>query len=231
MNDGGRDPGQWAVNARFACVVLDVDSTLSAVEGIEWLAALRGAEVSERVKANTVRAMSGELPLEDVYAERLELVRPTRSEVKTLGSAYIACVSPEAAAVITAIRAAAVRVVVVSGGLRQGILPLTRTVGVPDSDVYAVDIEFTPDGEYAGFDASSTLARSGGKPVLVRSLRLPEPVLGVGDGATDAELRTSVPPAVGFFAAFTGVAAREPVVRVADYVVPDFSELLRVVMR
>ena len=54
--------------------MLDVDSTLSAVEGIDWLAALRSEAVRERVAEVTDRAMRGEVPLAAVYAERLAAV-------------------------------------------------------------------------------------------------------------------------------------------------------------
>lgn len=215
---------------RFASVVLDVDSTLSRTEGIEWLATRRGPAVARSVAEATARAMQGEIALQDVYADRLALVRPTRADIEALAQEYIDNVSPGAREALVALRGAGVRLVVVSGGLRDAILPLTRMLKIADADVHAVSLQLTPSGEYAGFDANAPLARSGGKPVAVRALVLPTPVLALGDGATDAELKTVLPPAVNAFAAFTGVAAREPVVRVADYVVHSFAQLPSVVL-
>jgi len=57
-------------------------------------------------------------------------------------------------------------------------------------------------------------------------LRLRGPVLAVGDGSTDAELK----PCVDAFAAFTGVARRESVVAVADYVITHFADLPALVL-
>ena len=54
---------------RFASVVLDVDSTLCGVEGVDWLAQRRGADVAARTRALTERAMNGEIPLDSVYGE------------------------------------------------------------------------------------------------------------------------------------------------------------------
>jgi len=54
---------------RFKSVVLDVDSTLSGVEGIDWLASLRGAEIEAWSAALTARAMEGAIPIEAVYGE------------------------------------------------------------------------------------------------------------------------------------------------------------------
>ena len=59
----------------FSSVVLDVDSTLCGIEGIDFLAARRSAEVGAQIARVTERAMQGELPLEEVYgAELAELV-------------------------------------------------------------------------------------------------------------------------------------------------------------
>jgi phosphoserine phosphatase len=210
--------------------VLDVDSTLSRIEGIDWLAALRGDALLRQIAAMTERATRGEIALQDVYAARLAVIRPTRAEIAQLGCEYVRTVADGAVTCVEALRSAGVHVVIVSGGLRDAILPLARSLGVPAVDLHAVDISFTDSGEYAGFDRTSPLACAGGKPVLVRGLGLLAPVLAVGDGITDAELRTAVPPAVDAFAAFTGVARRDAVTRVADYSVERFSQLLPVIL-
>jgi len=215
---------------RFASVVLDVDSTLSATEGIAYLAALRGPDVVREVTAVTDRAMEGSLPLEAVYAARLARIQPSRSEISALGEIYVRTLLPGARDCVATLREAGVHVTLVSGGIRQAVLSLASALRVPACDVHAVDLMFTDTGEYAGFDARSPLARSGGKPALVRSLALAAPTLAVGDGATDAELRTIPPAAVQALAAFTGVASRDVVLRAADYVAADFGAVLSLVM-
>ena len=69
---------------RYASVVLDVDSTLSHVEGIEWLAERRGPSVAQAVADMTQRAMDGTTPLDSVYGARLALVQPTRADVDAI---------------------------------------------------------------------------------------------------------------------------------------------------
>ena len=83
---------------RFASVILDVDSTVAGIEGIDWLAERRGADVAARVVAMTDQAMRGELALDAVYGERLALIRPTREEIDALAQAYRAAVAPGAIA-------------------------------------------------------------------------------------------------------------------------------------
>lgn len=211
---------------RFASVVLDVDSTLTRVEGIAWLAERRGGEIVAAVDAMTVDAMNGTLPLDAVYAKRLALVRPSRADLAALSGAYIAGVVSGASEAIRTLREAGVGLSLISGGLRDAIVPFAACLGVPEADVHAVDVHLTSEGAYAGFDAAQPLARAGGKAVVVRALDLPAPVLAVGDGSTDAEMKGSV----AAFAAFIGVARRESVVAVADYVIARFAELPEIVL-
>ena len=204
---------------RFGSVVFDCDSTLSAIEGIDELAGAHRAEI----QALTDAAMRGEIALEDVYGRRLEIVRPSRERVEQLARRYVEALVPGARELVRALRAARVLVRVVSGGLRPAVLPMTRTLGIDDDVVAAVDVRFDADGAYAGFDADSPLTRSDGKAAVLRGW-LPElvaPVLMVGDGVTDLEAR---PPA-DMFAAFTGVVARERVVSAADFVAANMEEI------
>ena len=49
----------------FKSVVLDVDSTVSAIEGIDWLAERRGALTAATVVALTADAMEARVPLDE----------------------------------------------------------------------------------------------------------------------------------------------------------------------
>ncbi len=209
--------------ARFGTVIFDCDSTLSAVEGIDELA---GGDAA--VRALTAGAMRGEVPLEEVYGRRLELVRPSRERVQTLGRHYVERMVPGSRETLHALARAGVLVRVVSGGLRPAVLVLTRELLLPDDDVAAVELDFTADGAYAGFDATSPLARSNGKAAVIQGWlpQLRGPVLMVGDGVTDLEAR---PPADAF-AAFTGVVARAAVVAGADFVTEDMAAVRALVL-
>lgn len=210
----------------YQSVVLDVDSTLCNVEGVDWLAQLRGADVARQSANLTDRAMKGEIPLEAVYAERLDLIRPTRDEIDQLARVYVEKVAMGAAKTIRALKDAGVRVVLVSGGLRRAIWPVARSVGIGHADLNAVDVQWDHSGTYQGFDRASPLTTQTGKVDVVRSLNLPRPILAVGDGATDAAMR----PAVDCFGAFTAFQRREAVVVAADREILDFSELRDLVL-
>ena len=199
----------------FASVVFDCDSTLVAVEGIDELSGPFRAQV----QALTEAAMDGTVPLEEVYGRRLELIRPTRARVDEVGAQYVRALVPHARETVAALRWLGKSVRIVSGGLLPAVLAVARELGMDDADVGAVGIHFDADGEYAGFDRESPLARSNGKAQVIGAWNLPRPALLVGDGATDAEAR----PAVDAFAAYMGVAWRAPVAEAADHVLREAS--------
>jgi phosphoserine phosphatase len=210
----------------FASVVLDVDSTLCGVEGIDWLAGLRGSDIGSKVTELTNQAMRGRIALDAVYGERLALVQPALYEVEMLANLYVSALAPGAARAVRRMRDAGRRVVIVSGGVREAILPVSRKLGIPDGDVHAVAVRFTPDGDYEGFDEGSPLATAVGKRTVVEALALPPLVLAVGDGATDLAIR----PVVDAFAAYTGFIRRDAVVQDADLVVETFDQLTDIVL-
>ncbi len=207
---------------RYATLVLDVDSTVSGIEGIDWLARRRGDIVARKVASLTDKAMRGVIPLEDVYGARLAAIRPRREDVEALSRAYVEEIAPGCAQAVASIRRGGTHVVLVSGGLRPALLRLALLLGVDSADLHAVDISFDMIGAYAGFDSASPLTTSGGKRTLIASLELDRPVLMVGDGITDLAAR----PAVDTFAAFTGFVTRDAIVRAADIVVESFAQLV-----
>lgn len=212
--------------SRFESVILDVDSTVSRLEGIDWLAALRTPDVSASVAALTADAMEARVPLDAVYGRRLALIQPTRTEIAALASAYITSALPGVREAVAVWRDAGVRVVLVSGGLRDALLPLASWLGIPETDVHAVDVDYDAADVAVAVRGDAALARAGGKPIVVDRLSLPRPILAVGDGATDAELV----PHVDQFLAFTGVARRATVVAAAADEVQSFPLLTQFVL-
>jgi phosphoserine phosphatase len=211
---------------RFASVVLDVDSTLSDVEGIDWLAALRGSEVEQWSAKLTAEAMAGRLPIEAVYSERMGIVKPSRAEIRELSRVYLERIAVGARETVAELSVNGVDLVMVSGGLREAILPLASELGIAEQKVHAVPVFFSRAGEYAGFDNHSPFTQQYGKRLAVQQMGLSEPILAVGDGMTDAEMKS----VVSAFAAFTAFKHRTPVVHMADYVIENFHQLRNLVL-
>jgi phosphoserine phosphatase len=201
----------------YRTVVFDCDSTLSALEGIAELA----ADVRDEIEELTRAAMAGEVPLEEVYGRRLERIRPRRADVEALVGRYVDGLVDDAAATLAALRSAGVAVRIISGGLLPAVAGLAEHLGVDAGAVSAVPIRFDAGGAYAGFDDVGP-ARAGGKAEVIRAWKadgLPEPVMFVGDGATDLEAAGEV----DLFVAYAGVVERPEVVAAAPVVVRSRS--------
>ena len=177
----------------YRLVFFDVDSTLVTIEGIDVLG--RG---DPQVVALTEAAMNGAIPLEEVYARRLEIIRPDRLVVESLGASYVASLVEGAAETIEALKAARVIIHLVTAGLEQAIRPLAEWLGI--QHLHAVRLQFEADGAYKDFDRRSPLTRAGGKEIVVRDVRARTKgkAAFVGDGASDLEAKRAVDLFIGF---------------------------------
>ena len=196
--------------------------TLVTVEGIDELARLKGQ--AEYIAGLTHQAMNGKIPLEEVYAKRLELLRPTRSELEEVGRLDRRTRTPQTDEVVAALQLASVEVCIVSGGLKAAVLNLAEMLKVPAQNVQAVAVRLdelsgswwdytrhqyagNPDETYFAF-APTPLAESSGKSEVVRRLASDgKRTMMVGDGSTDLVTRDVVRLFVGF-----GGAERRPAV-------------------
>lgn len=174
----------------------------------------------------TAEAMAGERSIEEVYGARLEAVKPTTADLAELAKAYWENAAPDAAETIERLGAAGVRLDVVTSGLRGAVAPFVARLGLSAEHVRAVACVFDARGDFSGFDPAEPLVLQGGKRTVAERLNLAPPVLAVGDGMTDAEIR----PIADAFAAFTGFVRREPVVAIADFTVGSFAALERLVL-
>ncbi len=200
----------------FNQVFFDCDSTLSRVEGIDELG--RRAGVFERVADLTNQAMNGEITLEEVYARRLQLIKPGQEDIDWLARHYIDEMVEGAAETLAELKKHGKDVHIISGGLRQAILPMAEVLNVAEDHLHAVDIQFDRQGQYAGFDDNSPLARSGGKAEICRQIVAhADTAVLVGDGKTDLEAKQAGVTVIGF----GGVVARDAVREQADYFVDE----------
>lgn len=202
---------------------IDCDSTLSAIEGVDELARLRGPDCFAQVEAMTNAAMDGRVPIGEVFGRRLDLIRPTRAECAAVGQRYIESVEPSALAVMATARSRGWRPIILSAGYTQVIEPLAAHLGI--EQIEAVRLDFDADGKYAGFDRDYPTTRNGGKPARIEQLRRalqPARTVMVGDGVSDLETLT----VVDLFVGFGGYVQRPKVRAEAPVFIHRLSELI-----
>jgi phosphoserine phosphatase len=206
------------VTPKVRLVFFDVDSTLVTIEGIDVLAA-----GNPEIVHLTEEAMNGEVPLDEVYARRLEIIRPTRAAVEMLAHRYLDSLVGGAEDTIRALREAGCIIHLVTAGIEQALTPLATKLGVA---LHAVRLRFSAAGEYEDFDRRSPLTRARGKEVVVRDIRARTKgkAAFIGDGASDLEAK----PAVDLFIGYGGVHTRPRVRENADVFVagPRLNDVL-----
>jgi len=200
--------------AKYRFVFFDVDSTLVTIEGIDVL-----ADGNPEIVRLTDAAMNGEIPLDEVYGRRLEIIRPTRAAVEELGVRYTESLVDGAEETIAALKAAGADVHLVTAGIAQAILPLATKLGIAPRAVHAVALEFDDQGNYRDFDRHSLLTRNGGKELVVHALlaRAKGNSAFIGDGVSDLETK----PVVSLFVGFGGVHTRSRVKENAEVYVDE----------
>ncbi|HYC59822.1 MAG TPA: HAD-IB family phosphatase [Thermoanaerobaculia bacterium] len=205
--------------AKYRFVFFDVDSTLVAIEGIDVL-----ANGNPEIVRLTDAAMNGEVSLDEVYARRLEIIRPKRADVDALGERYVASLVPGAEETIAALQQAGADVHLVTAGIAQAIAPLAAKLNIAPRAVHAVALQFNDDGSYRDFDRRSLLTRTGGKELVVHAIlaRAKGRSAFIGDGVSDLETK----PAVTLFIGFGGVHTRPRVMENAEVYVRQLRETL-----
>jgi phosphoserine phosphatase len=210
----------------FDLIFFDCDSTLSAIEGVDELARLKGKEW--RVSLLTQKAMNGDLDLREVYGKRLRAIRPTRGQLTQIEQLYWDCLVPDAAEVVAALHFLGKKVFIISGGLAEPVRGFGKKLGVPAERIRAVELEFNElSGEWwKYYDQSaqttssyldyedSPLTISAGKPQIVTELagNAWGRKLFIGDGMSDLHTKSNV----DLFVGFGGVARREKVENGSD---------------
>jgi phosphoserine phosphatase len=212
----------------FDFVFFDCDSTLSSIEGIDELARQKGK--FNQVKQLTDAAMEGEVHLQSVYDRRLQLLTPTRADIRELARHYRQTVVADAVEVIQALQQAGKELFIVSGGLLAAVRPFGQWLGIPTHNIRAVDVRYNilsgqwwdyqqdrwgqrPDVEY--MDPEETpLIESHGKADIIQELLQNRPgrTMLVGDGVSDLAAR----PVVDWVVGFGGVVTRQRVAAEAD---------------
>lgn len=210
--------------------VIDFDSTLVTRESLDDLAelALRDDPGREPICAQlqmlTARGMTGEMSFDASLTARLALFDAHVEHVALLNDALATQLSPSAVERSDWFAANAERLYVVSGGFEEIIKPTVERLGILATHVYANSFVVDDNGSIVGHDHSRHTAQAGGKAAQVRELGLDRPVIAVGDGSTDLEIRLR--GAADEFWAFTETVTRPAVVAHADRVLTGFMELV-----
>lgn len=187
---------------------LDCDSTLSAIEGIDELARLSDPKIFEEVVDLTNAAMNGDIPLNQVFKKRMEIIRPSLDMVHIVSQCYLDHIVLGTEKLIQHAKEHGWTLIILSGGFEPIIRPFADHLGI--QFVEAVPLYFDASGKYSGYGEDFPTTRNLGKNEIIQTWKnamRPEKVIMIGDGTSDLETKPDVDLMIGF----GGVVSRDKV--------------------
>ncbi len=197
-------------NSMYKQIFFDFDSTLVAAETLDLLADLAG--VGPQVRRLTEASMNGELPIEEVFEKKMDMIAPSLEMIELLHarpSLFVKGVRE----VVEVLHRLDKEVFILTSNFTRVVAPYAQTLGIPETHMIANELFHDEQGYYIGMDASSALAHTGGKRIMIdRFIHRKEEAVMIGDSVTDLACQ----PSVHRFIGFGGVVARDAVRAKAD---------------
>ncbi len=210
--------------------VFDFDSTLVQVESLPELARIslkhhpeRSTRLSE-VERITELTANGRMSMTEGIALRIELLDAHRKHLESLVRALKRLLTPSVKRNKRFFKTFRDDIYVLSNGFTEIIWPVIEPLGLKRDHLFANQFLFSEDDWIRGFDTTNPLIRQDGKARQLKNLCLDGDVIVIGDGFSDYKIREA--GLASHFYAFTENARREPVVELADHVLPSLDEFL-----
>lgn len=205
------------------CVCFDVDSTVVMDEGIDELANFLGK--GEEVSRITVRAMQGSLSYTESLKARLDIIKPSQQNVSKFIETHPPHLTPGMKELVQKLQMQKKDIFLITGGFRSIVEVIADQLSIPHDKIFANELLFYYNGDFAGFDRSQLTCEGDGKAKVILYLKNKfgyKRVVHIGDGATDLE---ACPPADAFIG-FGANQVREKVKSGCHWYVMSCRELI-----
>jgi len=137
-------------------VVLQVDGTISGIDGLTWLSSRRDAASAAYLVALHKESVEAGWSASTHARARLAHLRPRRAEVNELGAAYLAALTPGAAPAVQALRRAGIAVALASEVGAESLFGVATALGVSPDELRAPRLRFDALGAYVGADLAGS---------------------------------------------------------------------------
>jgi HAD superfamily phosphoserine phosphatase-like hydrolase len=213
---------------KFDTVVFDVDSTLVSIEGLDYLASLKGKE--QDISGRTRKAMNGEITMREAMIEKMAIISPSISDLVKMGEAYVKNIVVGVPETINILKHNDISVWIVTGNFQPGVGILAKYLDIRPENVVTNTITHKPEGAFLSFDPNHPLSNSGGKKVMIEKYKAQlGRICFIGDGSTDLDTQDVVDRFIGF----GGVVRRPHIEDKSNFYVsdPDMRSILKFVVQ
>lgn len=178
-------------------ICFDCDSTLSSIEGIDFLAHVNN--VGHDVTKLTETAMNNSGLSPQLYQDRLDLVKPTLAQLKNLATQYKETQTRDLDITLAILKKLDKAVFIISAGNNPAVMSFGQELAIPEKNIYAVDLYFDKHGQYNDYDHTNPLVHNGGKINIIHAIqRQYTRIVHIGDGLNDLDTQGHVTRFIGF---------------------------------
>ena len=213
-------------------IIIDFDSTFITEESLDELAKykLRDQPDSQtmlnKIKSLTNAGMIGDIPFKQSLDERMEVLNLNRSDINSVSKILSECVTPSFTKNKSFFIENNNKIIILSGGFKELIVPIVDDFGILSSNVFANDFIYNSSEQITGINQDNIMSKNGGKVKQSKLLSIHGTVHVIGDGYTDYEIKLDG-PATHFFA-FTENVERKNICELADLTLSNFDDYINI---
>ena len=213
-------------------IIIDFDSTFITEESLDELAKykLRDQPDSQtmlnKIKSLTNAGMNGDIPFKQSLDERMEVLNLNRSDINSVSKILSECVTPSFTKNKSFFIENNNKIIILSGGFKELIVPIVDDFGISSSNVFANDFIYNSSEQITGINQDNIMSKNGGKVKQSKLLSIHGTVHVIGDGYTDYEIKLDG-PATHFFA-FTENVERKNICKLADLTLSNFDDYINI---
>ena len=213
-------------------IIIDFDSTFITEESLDELAKykLRDQPDSQtmlnKIKSLTNAGMNGDIPFKQSLDERMEVLNLNRSDINSVSKILSECVTPSFTKNKSFFIENNNKIMILSGGFKELIVPIVDDFGILSSNVFANDFIYNSSEQITGINQDNIMSKNGGKVKQSKLLSIHGTVHVIGDGYTDYEIKLDG-PATHFFA-FTENIERKNICELADLTLSNFDDYINI---
>lgn len=211
------------------CCIFDFDSTLVAIETLDFLISKSSNNQKEEVEKITNLAMSGKMTFADSLKNRFANIKLTKSDIENLKKEICNYITKNISEAITKLKEEH-DIYIISGGFLEIIYPVAEKLLISKDNCFANNFLYKDD-KIIGFDETNIMAQNGGKPKIVAQIlkeKSYEKIFMIGDGYTDLEVAKS--NSLVTFCGFGVHISRESVRQEAKYFFTDVASLVNFII-
>ena len=139
-------------------IIIDFDSTFITEESLDELAKykLSGQPDSQimlnKIKSLTNAGMNGDIPFKQSLDERMEVLNLNRSDINSVSKILSECVTPSFTKNKSFFIENNNKIMILSGGFKELIVPIVDDFGISSSNVFANDFIYNSSEQITGIN-------------------------------------------------------------------------------